>query len=331
MHKGEKMEQHFYYPYSSYLKNKYHEKVYKLPVNLSTGCPNRTGGAGGCAFCSEKGTGFEAAPSGLSVTGQLLKAKQIVESRYHAHKFIAYFQNYTNTFLPLEDFEAYITEAARFENIVEIAVSTRPDCIRDDYLSCLKKAAQIYGLNITVELGLQTVNYHTLSVMNRGHGLAEFTDAVLQIQRYGFDICAHVILNLPGDTEQDSIETAKFISALRIPVVKIHSLYIAKNSLLCDWYKNGKIDLCTKEEYLNRLLSFIEYLSPETAIERLFSRIPEEDSVFCNWGTSWWKLKDEFEKLMAAKDSCQGKRFHYLNGAGLRLLQHGEATHFDRK
>lgn len=314
------MKQILYYPYSSYLKKRYHEKVYKLPICIPAGCPNRNGSRNGCAFCSEKGTGFETVSANRSVTEQLTETKKLIEARYHAHKYIAYFQNYTNTFLHIDKFKEYIMEAARFEDIVEIAVSTRPDCIRDDYLNCLKKISDFSHVRITVELGLQTVNYHTLAYMKRGHGLAEFIDAVMRIKRYGFDICTHVILNLPGDTEEDSIETAKFLSALQIPVVKIHSLYIAKNSLLCDWYKDGKIVLCTKKEYLNRLVSFIEYLSPEVAIERLFSRIPEADSVFCNWGTSWWKLKDEFEDLMAARESYQGKQFRYLNGAALDLL-----------
>ena len=310
----------FYYSYSEYLKNKYHEKVYKLPINLPISCPNRLHNGAGCAFCSEKGTGFEAASNHLSVTEQLEATKELITHKYHAHKFIAYFQNYTNTFLHLSDFRSYIEEAAAFPDIVEIAISTRPDCIRADYLEFLKDISSCFQLEITIELGLQTANYHTLAAMHRGHGLAEFIDAVMMIKQYGFDICTHVILNLPGDTLCDSIETAKLLSALRIPIVKIHSLYIAKNSLLCDWYDSGKITLCSKEEYLNRLIHFIEYLSPAIAVERLFSRVPEEEAVFCNWGTSWWKLKDEFEDKMAERESYQGKKYNYLGGAALKLL-----------
>lgn len=309
-----------FYSYSEYLKKKYHEKVYKLPISVPATCPNREMGKHGCAFCAGEGTGFEAENAEDSITEQLFKVRKLIESKYHVHKFIGYFQNYTNTYLPLEDFRSYVTEAAAAEDIVEIAVSTRPDCIREDYLEALQKISRQFSVGITVELGLQTANYHTLSKMERGHGLAEFIDAVLRIQRFGFDICAHVILNLPGDTLADSIETAKILSALRIPIVKIHSLYIAKNSLLCDWYKNGKITVCSKEDYMNRLVHFIEYLSPETAIERLFSRIPEESSIFCNWGVSWWRLKDEFEKMMAERESFQGNKFHYLNGSALREL-----------
>lgn len=308
-----------YYPYSEYLKNKYHEKVYKLPINLPLTCPNRITGEG-CSFCAEAGTGFEAMDSQIPVCEQLKKTREHIEKRYHAHKFIAYFQNYTNTFLPLEQFRAYLKEAVSVPDIVEIAISTRPDCIRQDYLEVLQEFASIYHVHITIELGLQTTNCHTLNRISRGHSLAEFIDAVLMIHQYRFDICTHVILNLPQDDLEDAVETAKVLSALKVQVVKAHSLYIAKNTRLCEDYENGTITLCSKEDYLNRLMVFLEYLNPEIAVERLFSRIPEKDALFCNWGTSWWKLKDELLELMRSKDSFQGKHFDYLGGAALRLL-----------
>ena len=309
-----------YYAYSDYLKKEYGEKVYKLPVNLPVGCPNRVNGSGGCFFCSDKGTGFESKENWMSVKEQLLLNREHIEKKYNAHKFIAYFQNYTNTFIPLEKFKDYIIEAAETEDIVEIDISTRPDCIKKEYLDFLKEIEEKYNIKIGIELGLQTVNYHTLKDINRGHSLAEFIDAVLTIHKYGFPICAHVILNLPGDCMDDSIETAKILSALHINMVKIHSLYVAKNTVLCEKYENGTITLCSKEEYLNRLVEFLKYLSPEVVVERLFSRIPEEDAVFSNWSTSWWKLKDEFENKMKAENAFQGCCYSYLNGAALKFL-----------
>lgn len=308
-----------YYPYSNYLKKRYGEKVYKLPVNLPVSCPNRIHGRG-CSFCAETGTGFEAMEQTVPVTEQLQKTREYIERRYHAHKFIAYFQNYTNTFLPVEAFQKYMEEAIHVPDIVEIAISTRPDCIREDYLDILNDIRKKTGIQITIELGLQTVNYHTLKKISRGHGLAEFIDAVLRISRYGFDICTHVILNLPSDDTSDAIETAKILSALPIQIVKVHSLYIAKNTQLCEAYENGTITLCEKEEYLQRLMLFLEYLNPDIAVERLFSRIPEKDAVFSNWNTSWWKLRDELFTMMETKDSYQGKQFHYLDGAALKML-----------
>lgn len=305
-----------YKKYSDYLKQKYGEKVYKLPINLPVSCPNRVHGTG-CSFCSAVGTGFEAMDHHFSVTEQLETTKELIRKKYKANKFIAYFQNYTNTYMPLDIFEKYVREAAMVEDIVEISISTRPDCIRTDYLQVLKEIEDTQGITIHIELGLQTVNYHTLNFIDRGHGLAEFIDAVLQIKQFGFSICTHIILNLPNDSLIDTIETAKILSALKVDIVKLHSLYIAKDTKLCKQYESKEFELCSKDEYLLRLKTFLEYLNPNIIVERLFSRVPEKDAVFSNWNTSWWKLQDDFMELMESADSYQGKNFNYLNGSAL--------------
>ena len=312
-------EKILYKKYSEYLKTKYGEKVYKLPINLPITCPNRIDGQG-CSFCAEVGTGFEAADASISVTEQLNTTKQLIEKKYKARKYIAYFQNYTNTFMKLEQFRAYVIEAATNTDIVEISISTRPDCIKDSYLDVLLDIYNTYHVDINIELGLQTANYHTLDFINRGHGLAEFIDAVLRIKKYPFTICTHVILNLPNDTMRDTIETAKILSALNIDIVKLHSLYIAKNTKLSYQYRNGTISICSKEEYFERVIAFIEHISPDIVIERLFSRVPEEDAYFSNWNTSWWKLQDELLDKMMELNIYQGKRFDYLNGSALNKL-----------
>ena len=156
--------------------------------------------------------------------------------------------------------------------------------------------------------------------VNRGHGLAEFIDAVLQIKKYPFTICTHIILNLPQDDMRDVIETAKIMSALHIDIVKLHSLYIAKNTLLSKQYKDGTITICSKEEYIERVITFLRYLSPDIVVERLFSRVPEADADFSNWNTSWWKLQDELLERMQTEDCYQGKDYNYLNGSALNKL-----------
>lgn len=310
-----------YYAYSDYLKQKYGEKVYKLPINLPVTCPNRMDGRG-CAFCAGAGTGFEAMASSNGVTKQLEKTRELIARKYHAGKYIAYFQNYTNTFLPVEEFRMYLQEAAAFPDIVEISVSTRPDCITKDYLNVMQELRERAGIEMTVELGLQTANYHTLEKIDRGHGLAEFIDAVLMIKQYtGFQICTHVILNLPGDTLVDARETARILTALGVDIVKLHSLYISPDTRLYEWYQAGEIALCSKEEYFERVITFLEQIPETIAVERLFSRVPEEDAVFSNWGCSWWKLKDELLQKMETENHYQGKECHYLNGAALGRLK----------
>lgn len=309
-----------YNSYSEYLKNKFAEKVYKLPINLPVSCPNRIDGAG-CAFCAGVGTGFEAMESHNSVTQQLTQTQKLIEKKYHAKKYIAYFQNYTNTFLELQRFRDYLWEAAKFPGIVEISVSTRPDCISSDYLDVMQEIQEKTGIEMNIELGLQTANYHTLAFIDRGHGLAEFIDAVLQIKKYaGFTICTHVILNLPGDDLLDVKETARILSALGIDIVKLHSLYIPYHTKLYDMYMEHKIAMCSKEEYYERVITFLEQIPETMVVERLFSRVPEEDAVFSNWGTSWWKMKEELILKMEQEGHFQGKDYHYLNGAALNRL-----------
>jgi len=308
-----------YNTYSSYLEKKYGERVYKLPVNLPITCPNRDGtkGRGGCSFCGEVGAAFENLPCTMSVKEQIEENMNFIGKKYKAKKFIAYFQNFSNTYMPLETFKTYIMSAVK-ENIVEIAVSTRPDCIRDDYMSFLKEVSLKTGINISVELGLQTVNPHTLGKINRGHSLAEFIDAVLTIQKYGFEICTHLILNLPWDDETDVIECAKILSALKINQVKLHSLYIVKDTPLAKMYENNEFDMGTYMDYVEKVILFLEYLSPEIVIQRLIGRAKEEHTVFANYGTSWWKIKDTIDEKMEERKTFQGRLCNYLGGDALK-------------
>lgn len=308
-----------YRVYSQYLRERYGEKVYKIPINLPVTCPNRDGtaGCGGCIFCGEEGAGFETLSKFIPVAEQLETNIAYIRKKYKAQKFIAYFQNYTNTYLSLMDFKKYMAEACR-EDVVEVAISTRPDCIHDDYLKYLQELKTRYNLTITIELGLQTVNYHTLKKINRGHTLAEFLDAVLRIKNYGLETCVHLILNLPWDDEADVIEDAKFLSALGIEQVKLHSLYIRRDTVMGKMYEQREFEIISMEEYVQRVILFLEYLRPEVVVQRLIGRAPEENSLFCNWNTSWWKIKDRIDEAMAELDAFQGKRFDYLHGRALR-------------
>lgn len=308
-----------YNVYSDYLKNKFGEKVYKLPINLPLSCPNRDGflSRGGCTFCGEEGGSFENLPNALTVKEQLLKNKEYISKRYKAKKFIAYFQNFSNTYLPLENFKTYIGEAID-KDIVGISVSTRPDCINDKYLEYLKDLEQKYKIEINIELGLQTVNYHSLNRVNRGHTLAEFIDAVLKIKKYNFRICTHLILNLPWDNRVDVIENAKTISALQIDEIKLHSLYIVKDTIMGKEYSEGKIEMISKDEYVERVILFLEYLDPAIVVQRIIGRAPKEDTLFVNWQESWWKIRDEIVETMKQRNSFQGIRYDYLDGKALK-------------
>lgn len=307
-----------YLSYSEYLKNKYGEKVYKIPVNLDITCPNRDGacGYGGCIFCGEEGAAFENLPTSLPVKEQIKQNIDFIGKKYHAQKYIIYFQNYSNTYLPFETFKNMIEDSV-CENVCAVYISTRPDCIKDEYMAYLKDFSHRTGYDICIELGLQTVNYKTLLKINRGHTLAEFIDAVGIIKKYDFDICAHLILNLPWDDMTDVIEAAKFVSALKINQVKLHCLYILKDTPLAKMYENEEFSMGSHYEYIEKAVNFIRYLAPGIVIQRLIGRASEERSLFCNYGMSWWKIKDNIDSQLDFLDAHQGDKCDYLGGSAL--------------
>lgn len=296
--------------YSKYLKEHYGEKVYKLPIKLDLTCPNRDGrlGHGGCIYCHEEGGSFENKEKHLSIREQLEKDKQTIEDKYNAHKFISYFQNYSNTYMPLELFRQYVNEAV-VENVVAVSVSTRPDCIAREHLEILKQLQDEKNVDIIIELGLQTSNNKTLKIINRQHTVADFIRACLMIKEYGFRICTHVILALPWDDMDDVRETAKLLSVLKVEECKIHSLYIPKHTILAKWYEEGKVKLKSLDDYVNEVCEFLKYLDKDILIQRLVGRMPEETSVFCNWNTSHWKIQDMIIEKMERENIFQGDNF----------------------
>ena len=304
---------------SAFYKERYGEKAYKIPVALPLTCPNRDGsaGVGGCTFCGEIGAGYENRPASMTVKQQIDETVVHIAKKYKAYKYIPYFQNYSNTYLPPEKFRHYVEEAC-LEHVVGIAIATRPDCVHDAYLDILKDIQNKYGIDIYVELGLQSVNYHTLQKVNRGHTMAEFIDAVLRIKRYGFEVCAHMILNLPWDTMDDVIEGAKTLSALQVDQVKLHALYLVKNTKMAHDYEAGEFTLISAEEYARRVVEFLRYLDPKIVLQRLVGRAPEENTIFTNWSMGWWRVQDLIDQIMEDEDISQGSGYDYLHGAAVQ-------------
>lgn len=304
--------ENIYNKYSEHLKMVYGEKVYKLPINLPITCPNRDGrvAVGGCTFCGDYGAGYEALDNQLTVSEQINKNMEYIGKRYNAKKFIAYFQNYSNTYMPLEQFEKYMKDAV-VDNVVEIAVSTRPDCISEDKLIFLSQLRNETGVNITIELGLQTANYKSLIKINRGHTLAEYIQASILIKKYNIKLCTHVILNLPFDEMVDVIETAKIITVVGSDYVKLHSLNIVKNTKMATQYENNEFELLSEDDYKERVKTFLMYLDSNISVQRIIGRADKDEVVACNWGKSWWKIRDEIEEEMVQENIWQGKLCNY--------------------
>lgn len=297
----------FYYTYKQYLVKRYGEKVYKLPIQIPVSCPNKDplSDNSGCAFCSSKGTGFEALENAPSIYDQLIYAKDKITARYHAEKFIGYFQNYTNTNLPVEKLISYFDEVVKF-GVVGIDIATRPDCIDMNYLETLKNYSDQNNVDLTFEIGLQIANDQILSDMNRGHTVENFVQGVKLIKSFGFPVCVHIILNLPKSTSIDVERTINLLNELRIDIVKFHSLYIPNDCSLSRPYIEGKVIICTYEEYVNRVIASIRKLNPSIAISRLVSRIPEENALFSNWNMSWWKIYNDIMCFLKENNVYQG-------------------------
>lgn len=292
-----------YRKYSDFLREKFGEKVYKLPVKLDLTCPNRDGtcGFGGCIFCGEEGGSFE--NNNGSVREQLLQNKEHIKKKYKANKYIAYFQNFTNTYMEFDDFKKVIEESL-IEDVVGVSISTRPDYLPQRHLDYLEELSKEYF--VTVEIGLQTPNYHSLKKLNRGHGLSEFIDAVLKLKKRNINVCTHIIIGLPWDDNLDIVECAKILNVLDIDEVKIHALYILKDTVLGDMYEKEEIKPISLKDYENKVILFLRNLKDDIIVERIIGRAPYENSLFCNWNTSWWKIRDEIVMKMQENGYTQG-------------------------
>lgn len=296
---------------SDYLKGKYGERVQRLPINAGFTCPNKTGlrGTGGCIYCEESGSGFAALSPKTPIADQL---KFMIE-RYKgkANKFMAYFQSNTNTYAPTHVLKKIYDSALIDDRIIILDISTRPDCVEDEKLDLI--ASYKEKLDVYLEFGLQSVNYNTLKILNRGHTLAEFIDAVNRAKQRNIEVIVHMIIDLPWDNEEDIIEGAKILSALNVDGVKLHSLYITENTVLGQMYKNGEIKPLSLKEFINRNILFLEYLDPKVVIHRLAADPPKEGVLHGNWGMSKIKIINILEKEMKNRNTYQGRLFNYLN------------------
>lgn len=308
-----------YRTYSDYLKTKYGEKVYKIPIAVPVTCPNRDGrlGTGGCIFCGSIGADYETDGPGLGISEQIERGISHMGKKYKAKKFIAYFLNFTATYAPLENFCRWMEEAAGHPDIAGLSISTRPDCIHEKYLDILEGIREKYGTDITIELGLQSVNPHTLIKIGRGHTAAEFVDAAIRIGKYQFGLCAHMIADLPWDDRIDVEEMAKLVSALPVTEIKIHSLYVVKDTILANLYKKGQVQLLPQQEYAERVVLILSRIRPDIAVQRIVGRA-SDNTVSIHEGRPWWEVKEYIEKMMKKRDIVQGSACDYLDGAAVR-------------
>lgn len=256
-------------------------------------------------MCAESGIDFELLDATVPLAEQLERNLSYISNKYKAKKFIAYFQNYTTSYLPTELLLAFM-EQVNQDHFVEIALSARPDCVHNELLDALHAFQERTGKTVFLELGVQVLNDEVLHHMNRGHDRAQSIDAMTRIKQHGLHVCAHVMVNYPGVRETDVIHTAEILGQCKVDRVKCHSLYIQTGTRLARDYEAGHFVVAPADDYMQRVILFLRHLPAEVIVERLFARAPKKNTLFCNWGRSWRFLQNELERKLEAADIYQG-------------------------
>ena len=258
-------------------------KVYKLSLDGGFTCPNRDGtlGTGGCIFCSASGSGDFAEGKCDSIADQLAKAKSRVSAKIKEGKFIAYFQSFTNTYAPVERLRQVYSEAIAPEDIVGLAVGTRPDCLGEDVVALLAEINQVKP--VSVELGLQTVHPDTVHYIRRGYDNSVYFDAVRRLKAAGIEVVTHIIIGLPGETAQMAAQTTRQAVAAGTDGVKFHLLHVLRGTDLQKDYAAGYFDCLTMEEYGEALKLCLSQLPPETVVHRITGDGAKRDLIAPLW------------------------------------------------
>lgn len=262
--------------FSNYCKEKFGTKVYRLSLSTGCSCPNRDGkvGFGGCTFCSEDGSG-EFAAKNKEIDEQIQIAKKLVEKKFPKKtkesnkKYIAYFQSFTNTYGEIERLKKIFEEAAGRDEIVALSIATRPDCLEDEKIVMLEEINKIKP--VWIELGLQTINEDCAKKFNRGYTLQVFIDAYHKLREKGLEVIVHVILGLPYETKEDSLNTVRFLSKLNPPLqgIKLHLLQVLKGTKIAREYKEKSFSIMSLEEYTDLLIGCLKILPEKTVIHRM--------------------------------------------------------------
>lgn len=254
---------------NDYYKEKFGCKVYKLSLDGGFTCPNRDGtlGLGGCAFCTPEGSGEFAEKPGQGIPRQLERAKARVADKCRSGKYIAYFQSFTGTYGPVDKLEDLYRAALEPEEILGLAIGTRPDCLPEETVALLKELNRFKP--VSVELGLQTANDAVAQDMNRCYDTWQYVDAVRRLKDAGLEVVTHIILGLPTEKEKDMLLTTKTALEAGTDGVKFHLLHVLRGSRLEERYARGEFACLTLEEYGAILKKCVALLPPEIVVHRI--------------------------------------------------------------
>ena len=304
------------------MKQRFGGKVYRLSLQTGCTCPNRDGRLGkrGCIFCSEGGSGDFAESAALPVEEQIRLAKARIAGKLPkagAAGYIAYFQSFTNTYGPVSRLEPLFAAAAEHPEILALSIATRPDCLPEEMVDMLARLHQ--KKPVTIELGLQTIHEETAKFIRRGYGLPVFTDAVKRLKAAGLEVVVHVILGLPGETEDMMEETVSWLASFQtayggIDGIKLQLLQILKDTDLGRLYLSEEKEKTSftdygMEAYVDLVISLIELLPPEMTVHRLTGDAPKRLLIAPAWSGDKKRVLNLFARRFQERDTWQGQRF----------------------
>ncbi len=298
------------------MKKQFGKTVYKVNVDAGFTCPNRDGALGvtGCIYCNNESFRPSSCKPNLPVKEQIGSGISYLKRRYGAEKFLAYFQPYSNTYASVGELEALYKEALTDESVIGLAIGTRPDCIDREKLLMLEALAKEYF--ILIEYGLQSIYEKTLRFINRGHDYSAFLSAVSLTRNRGIFIGAHLIVGFPTETREEMLRMADEISEVRPDFLKIHQLQVVKDTPLAEMYKENPFHTFDYEEYLDFVVDFIERLSPDIILQRLFATAPDKILIAPEWDKSRHEITRDIEQRFTQRDAFQGKKYKILHCIG---------------
>jgi len=297
-----------YYSFSEYLRERFHCRVHRISINAGFNCPNRDGtlDGGGCIFCNERG--FTQFPeTALSLQEQISSSIVYARQRFKAEKFVAYFQNASNTYADTRRLREVYEVIRDFPDIVALFISTRPDCIDEPKLDLIESYAGDY--EVWIEYGVQSAHDKSLAALNRRHTYASFEAAAAATAKRKIKIGAHVILGIPGETRADMIVTARAIAGLPVAGVKLHNFHILRDTAAQQLYEQGRITVPEENDYIRMACDFLEYLNPGCVIMRLVSSARSDVLVAPQWMSHKQKVLDAIEREFIRRGSRQGSRW----------------------
>ena len=292
-----------YHTLNYYLRKRFNEKVIKIPISINSTCPNKK--TGGCIYCKD----FSKAniiKDNNDLLNTFNETKSIMSKKWPNAKYIAYFQSGTNTYGDINKLKPLFEQFLNIKDVIGIAIATRPDCINKEcltYLSNLNKKTFL-----SIELGLQTQNNDTLKLINRGHTKEDFTSCVKRLQKHNIFITAHIINGLPFETKKDMLNTVTYLNDLKINAIKIHMLFISKETALETLYNKTNFHVLSKEEYIDIVCSQLEHINENIVIARITGDPIKEDLVEPAWLLKKFILLNDIDKEMLKRNIYQGDK-----------------------